>query len=92
LAAAAAGIRLQALEVRAGRRSDSRGLLGMAGADGLPVYGGPTDMQLQVRIAAQTATPERLRALVRDAVGHSPVRSAVQTATTLALQIDVDAT
>ena len=90
MAAAAQGMRLRALEVRAGSRSDSRGLLGMADADGLPVYGGPGDMQLQVRIAAEAATPEQLRALVRDAVGRSPVPSAVQSATPLALQIDVD--
>lgn len=48
LAAAAEGIALATLEVRAASRSDTRSLLGLADVDGVPVYGGPCDMQLVV--------------------------------------------
>lgn len=91
MAAAAEGIDVSALEVRAHSRSDTRGLLGLAGADGLPVYGGPRDVQLQVRIAAHGVAPERLRALVHDGLRRSPIPNAVQHATPLAVHIDVDA-
>jgi uncharacterized OsmC-like protein len=91
LAAAAAGITLAALEVRATSRSDTRGLLGMAGADGATVYGGPGEMQLIVTISAPGLAPERLRALVEDGVRRSSIPNAVQQATPLALHIDVNA-
>ena len=48
LAAAAEDIALATLEVRAASRSDTRSLLGLADVDGVPVYGGPCDMQLVV--------------------------------------------
>lgn len=85
---AAAGIALEVLEVRASSRSDTRGLIGMPGADGTPVYAGPHDVQLQVRIVARGIEPERLRALVQEAVGRSPVPSVLPNATALALHID----
>jgi uncharacterized OsmC-like protein len=90
LAAAAAGITLAALEVRAASRSDTRGLLGMAGADGTAVYGGPGEMQLVVTISAPGVSQERLRALAEDGVRRSPIPNAVQQATPLALHINVD--
>jgi uncharacterized OsmC-like protein len=90
MAAAAESIALTALEVKATSRSDTRGLLGMAGADGQPVHAGPGDVQLAVRIAADGVPPERLRALVQAAVGRSPIPSALQAATPLALRIDTE--
>ena len=51
------GIELTTLEVRASSRSDTRGLLGMADADGEPVCAGPRDVQLHVRIAAPGVAP-----------------------------------
>lgn len=90
LAAVAAGIELDALEVRAESRSDARGLLGMADHDGEPVGAGPFDLQLQVRIAADGVAPERLRALVQDGLRRSPIPNAVTCATALALHIDVE--
>lgn len=90
MAAAAEGIALTHLEVKATSWSDARGLLGMAGADGQPVFAGPADVQLAVRIAAGGVPPERLRALVQAAVGHSPIPSALQAATPLALRIDTE--
>ena len=90
LAAVAEGITLAALEVRASSRSDTRGLLGMAGSDGAPVYGGPSEMQLHVRIAASGVSVLRLRKVVEDGVGRSPVPNAVRNVTALPLRIDVD--
>ena len=90
MAAAAAGIELSALEVMASSRSDTRGLLGMADADGAPVPAGPREVRLQVRIAAPGVATERLRALVEAGCRYSPTPEAVRTATALDLRIDVD--
>jgi uncharacterized OsmC-like protein len=90
LAAAAEGIELSALEVKAVSRSDTRGLLGMSDATGKPVYGGPSDVQLLVRIAAHGVSPQRLRALVEEGIRRSPVPNVVTHTTPLALHVDVD--
>lgn len=89
MAAAAAGIELTTLEVAASSRSDARGLLGMANADGQPVPAGPRDVLLAVRIAAQGVAAERLRALVEQSHGCSPVTAAHQAAVPVALRIEV---
>lgn len=88
IAAAARGIELTLLEVDAGSRSDTRGLLGMAGADGQPVFAGPGDVSLAVRIAAEGVPPDELRALVESGVNCSPIPAAVRTLTPLALSIE----
>lgn len=88
MAAAAEEVALTLLEVKATSRSDTRGLLGMRDADGRAVAAGPGDVQLAVRIQAHGVPPERLEALVRTAVGRSPIPSALQAATPLALHID----
>ena len=90
MAAAADGMVLTSLEVKATSWSDTRGLLGMAELNGQPVFAGPSDVQLAVRIAADGVPPERLRALVQGAVARSPIPSALQAATPLALHIDVE--
>jgi uncharacterized OsmC-like protein len=87
--AAASGIALSALEVRASSKSDTRALLGLTEADGAPVPPAPCDMQLAVRIAAPGVAPERLQALVREACGRSPIPSAVQTALPVDLRVDI---
>jgi hypothetical protein len=89
LSAVAEGIVLTALEVRACSRSDARGLLDMADADSAPVYAGPGDLQLHVKIAATGLAPERLQALVADSLRHSPIPNAVTHANALALQVEV---
>ena len=91
MAAAEAGIELEALEVRAGSRSDMRGALGMSDADGQPVFPGPSDVHLHVRIRAQGVSPERLHALVETGCRRSPVPNAVQAALPMALHIDASA-
>ena len=91
LAAAAKGIELATLEVRASSRSDTRGLLGMTDAAGAPVPAGPHDVQLHVRIAADGVEPARLRALVEEGYRCSPIPSAVVSAVPVELRIDVGA-
>jgi len=90
LLAAAEGAELAALEVRVGSRSDSRGLLGVSDEDGQPVYAGPSDLRLEVRVAAPGASAARLRELVERAIRCSPVPNMVQRATPLALRLDID--
>jgi len=91
MSAAAKGIELTTLEVRANSRSDTRGLLGMADAQGEQVHAGPRDVQLHIRISAHGIAPARLRALVEDGVRCSPIPHAVVNAVPVALHIDVDA-
>jgi uncharacterized OsmC-like protein len=90
MAAAAKGIELATLEVVVSSRSDTRGLLGMADAEGDPVYAGPLDVQLLVRISAHGVAAERLRALVEDGYRCSPIPNAVRNAVPVALRIAVD--
>jgi len=90
--AAAAGIELSALEVRASSKSDTRALLGLHEVDGAPVHPAPCDVQLAIRIAAPGIAPGRLRTLVTQACGRSPIPSAVQTALPVDLHIDVGTT
>ena len=91
MAAAAEGVALETLELRASSRSDLRGLLGMADAGGEPVYAGPRDVQLHVRICARGTTAERLRTLVEESYRCSPIARAVQDAVPVDLRIEVDA-
>jgi uncharacterized OsmC-like protein len=89
MAAAAAGIELTQLDVKASSRSDTCGLLGMVGADGAPVYGGPSDVRLAVRVAAPGVDAASLRALVHEALARSPIPSAVEHETPLVVEIEV---
>ena len=83
------GVELDSLEVRASSRSDTRGMLGMEGADGQPVYPGPSDMQLVVTIAAKDVPPARLRALVEEGLRRSPIPSALPRVTPLAVHVEI---
>lgn len=89
MGAAAEGIELEELEVRVDSHSDSRGLMGIADADGTPVNAGPLDMQLSVRISAPGVAPERLRTLVEKSHRCSPMSSAVQLPVPVALLVEV---
>jgi len=90
MAAAREGIELTLLELRASSRSDTRGLLGMAGADGETVRATPGDVQLLVRIAATGVSAARLRALAEEGIRRSPIPSAVQEAVPVALHIEIE--
>ena len=89
MAAARQGIVLDLLEARVDSKTDSRGMLGMADADGTPVSATPCHVQLHIRIGAHGVAPERLHALVEGGYGHSPIPCAVQAALPLALHIEV---
>ena len=89
MCAAASGIELTTLELRATSRSDTRGLLGMPDTDGGPVCAGPQDVQLHVTIAAQGVSAERLRALVEESHRCSPVPCAMENTTPVGLHIEV---
>ncbi len=87
--AATENIELSDLDVQVSSRSDTRGLLSLADEDGAPVYSGPRDVAMRVRIAATNATPERLRKLVDDGLLVSPVPNAVIGCTPMAVDIEV---
>ena len=87
--AAMQGIELETLEVRVSSRSDSRGLLGMAGKDGALVSAGPYDMQLQVRLSAHGVAAQRLRTLVEHSYACSPIGCALRESVPVELRIEV---
>lgn len=89
LAAATQDIELTALEVYVASRSDARGLLGMSESNGEPVYAGPFDVELRVTVAANGTTPLELKTLIESCLSHSPVPSALVTATPFSLRINV---
>ena len=91
MGAAAEGIELAALEVIASSRSDTRGLLGMADADGEPVCAAPSDVQLLVRISAPGVSSERLSAVVAEGCRCSPVPAAIQNAVPMTVRVEVEA-
>ena len=90
--AATQGIELDALEVRVTSRSDSRGLLGIAGANGAPVSAGPRDMQMHVRISARGVAAQRLRTLVEHSYACSPMGCAMRESVPVELRIDATTT
>ena len=89
MAAATQGIELSRLEVLAASRSDARGLLGMSEPDGTRVTAGPRRIQLTVRISAPGIPADRLRSLVREGDGRSPVACALRDALPIDLRIEV---
>ncbi len=89
MSAAAAGIELTTLELRATSRSDTRGILGMTEADGAPIGAGPQDLRLHVTIAARGVPAEKLRELVEESHRCSPVPCAIQEQTPIELLIEV---
>ena len=91
MAAAAGGITLRTLEVRATSRSDARGMLAIPDIDGGAVPAGPLAMELHIRISAPSVPAERLRALVASTAGCSPVTCAVEQPLLVALHVDVAA-
>ncbi len=91
MAAASEGISLESLEITATSCSDTRGLLGMADADGSPISAGPRAVELHVRIRAPGVDEERLRRLVESSALQSPVSCALQETVPLALHIEIEA-
>jgi uncharacterized OsmC-like protein len=89
MTAAKHGIELTTLEVKAGSRSDTRGVLRMEGADGTLVDASPSDLRVFVRIAASNASPEQLRALVAEGMGCAPITNAVANANPIAVDVEI---
>lgn len=88
--AAAAGIVLTALEVRATSRSDLRGLFGMCETDGEPVGAGPIAAGLTVRIAAPGVESAEISRLVERSYLQSPISAALRDAVPVSLAIETD--
>jgi uncharacterized OsmC-like protein len=89
--AAAEGIELTTLEAVVTSRSDSRGLIGVRDANGDPVFAGPGDMKLNVRIGGHGVSDEQLRELVARGCNCSPIPSAVANATPLDVRVEIAA-
>ncbi len=89
MAAAAEGITLQTLQVRATSRSDVRGMLAIPEIDGGAVPSGPLAMALHVRISAPGVPDARLRALVASTATCSPVTGAVERPVPVAMHVEV---
>lgn len=90
MAAAEAGLTLHRLDASAHSRSDARGLLGVPDTDGQPVFAGPEAMTLQVHIGAAGVEPDRLRALVEQAIALAPVSQLLARTGPVGLQVSVD--
>jgi uncharacterized OsmC-like protein len=87
--AASRGIALNTLEAHATSRSDLRGLVGIAEADGRRVPAGPLAMELHVRIGAPGVDAGLLRALVASTTGCSPVTAALEQPLAVGLHVEV---
>lgn len=87
--AASRGIALHTLEAHATSRSDLRGLVGVAEADGSRVPAGPLAMDLHVRIGAPGVEAAMLRALVEATPGCSPVTAALEQPLAVGLHVEV---
>ncbi len=87
--AALEGIQLEVLEVVASSRSDVRGMIGIADANGNPVEAAPRDMELRVRVSATGGiAPNALRDLVERANRCSAVSRALQASAPIELLIE----
>ena len=86
--AAAEGVVLTELEARADSRTDSRASFGLPGDDGAPAEAAPYDLRLAVRVRAQDVPVARLRAVVEEGLGRSPIPAAVRRGSPLHVEID----
>jgi uncharacterized OsmC-like protein len=89
LLAAADAVVLTSLAVEVRSRSDARGLVGLRDERDRVVSPAPVELGLVVRIRAESATPERLEALVRRALERSPIPCAVSS-TGLDVRVEAD--
>ena len=89
MVAASAGVTLSTLEVEVNSRSDARGLFGMTDTDGTPIYPGPNDLRVLVRIGATGVGADRLRELVDLGMRRSPIPCAVRSAAPMSVQVEV---
>ena len=90
LRAAVAGIELTRLEVVARSRSDTRGLLGLAGEDGAAVDPAPLAIELDIRIAGRDVPKAQLLALVDEARRCSPIPAAVENGVPTHVRVEIE--
>lgn len=83
------GIALDRLEARVESTSDARGMFGLLEPDGTVVSAAPCAVRLHICIAARGVPPERLRTLVENGCGRSPIPSAVLAAVPMSLHIQL---
>ena len=88
MAAASDGVEIDGLEVTVASRSDARGLLLMNETDGAPVYAGPRDLELIVRLEARGADSGRLAAIVESGRRRSAVLAAMEDALPVTVRIE----
>jgi uncharacterized OsmC-like protein len=88
--AAAAGIELTSLEVVVRSRSDTRGLLGIAGDDGAAIDPAPREIELVYRLAARDASKERLEALVAESRRCAPVPAAILHGVPARMRVEIE--
>ena len=84
--AARDGIELTDLEVTVESESDFRGALGV----GESIHAGPFGVQIRIRVAADGASEDQLRAIVERAESRSAVRDALARPITVATEIEVE--
>lgn len=84
LRAAQTGVMLTKLEVCVDSDSNDRGMLGFG-----EVPPGPLQVRLKVRLAAEGASPDQLKALVAWADQHSPVADALRRAVPLSASLEI---
>ena len=77
MVAAQQGVALDRLDVEIGSRTDTRGLLGMSGADGVRIAAAPASMQVDIALHAPGVDAARLEALVDEALRRSPMQGAL---------------
>lgn len=75
--AASEGIALDHLEIVAGSRSDTRGVLGMQDGNGALINPGPQAITMEVSIGAAGVDAAVLRRLVEEGLRRSPMQSAL---------------
>lgn len=85
MCAAEAGIRLTTLEVTIDSTSDNRGMFGLG--EGIPP--GVLEIRSCIRIGAENASPERLHALVDEALSRAPVSDALRREVPVVYQIEL---
>jgi Predicted redox protein, regulator of disulfide bond formation len=71
--AARDGVELSELKVSVESETDLRGVLGVDGS----THPGPLAIRVRIELAADDATEDQLREIVRRAESHSPVRDAI---------------
>lgn len=89
MTAAARGVELQEIDAWVSSRSDARGLLGLADAEGNAITAAPMEMTLHIRIAASGLTDAQMRELVEQSCLRAPVQTALQQVVPLELDIEV---